>query len=234
MRIHVILLVLLISFVSSGCVNSGLSKEDRARIKYIELPKPENILFEKKPRFFSHADGWAMGFGVAIGGGIGAAVTAGGDNRGEEEQLIVDYMLAEPNSISEMLVKSLEQAVRKNTVFEVADGVNRNAYIKLVVENYGIDYVPNSKSYRPSIELTIEMFDETGNSIWRYSEPIQSIHKVTEKLHKEIIFESPETMKNSFEEIIQYLMDRATLHLSGEELEKIPGSPQKQDIKRFR
>lgn len=210
-------LTLVLVFVT-GCTSTRLSEENRQSIETIELPNASEIVFKKEPRLFTQGQGFAMGLGAGIGGALGAVIAGSINTKKTGPELIKEYLFSEPKPYSSTIVEILANHISNESNFKLShDGV-ADAKITLTVGDYGLSYVPFTKSYRPYATLTGEIIDETGKSIWKYQGSLTSHSDITEKHRKNEFFESPELMRKSFLDISGFILRNMALHLSGKQV----------------
>lgn len=207
--------------VLSACTNvKKMSDESRSELKSICMFESEEIIYPEKAFFMSHGQGWAMGIGAGLGGAIGGVIVgAASGGQKTETELITEFLNSEPNTFSSELVDIFSSKIESNTSFDLSCNDGFGAKMSLNVKQYGIAYVPFTKSYRPLLTLYAEIVDRVGTVLWKNQIALTSHSTIVDKRRRDEWFnkeESSKIMKQKFSKLAESILERFTLHLSGD------------------
>ncbi len=211
----------------AACTNTrSLPQEKREQINTISIPKPGEVVFPQEAFFYSHGQGLAMGFGAALGGVVGAVV-AGSDYGEKSEEQMIERLLAEgPTPFSNSLVDILRLQILKNTHFKVVDGDRSDAEFRLKVVQYGLSYVPFSKSYKPILILEAELImGDLEEVMWRKKVAVYSTSKLGIKRHLKDWLGSSQYMKEGMLFVADNILEEMTLHMVGKKPSNTTSEP---------
>jgi hypothetical protein len=216
-RLTKCVLVVPVILTAAACSNvKKMSDIDRSRLQTICVTSPDEITYPDEAFFMSHGQGWAMGVGVGIGGAIGGAIAAGASGEKKvEKELITEYLLNTPNSFSEELVVSLQKNMESVSTYRFSCDEPFDAKLSIDVVNYGISYVPFTKSYRPTLTLKSELIDSDGNALWKNKIAEYATSDIAEKRRRDLIFSRPDLMLGDFVTVANSIISRFALHFSG-------------------
>jgi len=220
-RIFRYLSFLISILILSACANTKrLSEGSRSSLKTICMANPIEVIFPKSAFFMSHGQGWAMSVGAGLGGAVGGVIIgAASSGKRTERQLINDYLRSEPLPFSVELVNIFSDKIQSKTRFALSCDDGYDAKVSIHIKEYGITYVPFTKSYRPILTLYAEIVDSSGKVLWKNllaeyaNSAIVEIRRRDDWFNKE---DSQATMKEGFSKLTESILDRFASHLSGD------------------
>ena len=175
-----------------GCVGDAAAQGAQPDLRSIrrvvidsEIPQPEIPLIQSPGNFKA----------FMIGGGIGAAVdqqTAGKAFR--------EYMRKNNIDIAQVVFNSFKRAIEEDKIFAL--GTDADAKLKLAINSYGFGAAGffGGNERRPMLNITALLVSSAGNVIWKKTDYITNLSKLTEAYTYDQLAENPNLTIKSFEQ----------------------------------
>jgi hypothetical protein len=173
------------------CGNAGAqgAPADPGSIKRVlidsEIPQPEIPLIQSPGNFKA----------FLIGGGIGAAIDQTSAGKAFRE-----YMRKNNIDISKIVFESFKRVIEEDKTFAL--GADADTKLKLAINSYGFGasgFMGGSER-RPLINITASLVSSTGNVVWKKTDYITNLSKLTQVYTYEQLAENPQLIVKSFDQ----------------------------------
>jgi len=173
------------------CGNAGAqgAPADAGSIKRVvidsEIPQPEIPLIQSPGNFKAYL----------IGGGIGAAIDQTSAGKAFRE-----YMRKNNIDISKIVFESFKRVIEEDKSFAL--GADADTKLKLAINSYGFGAAGfmGGSERRPLINITASLVSSTGNVVWKKTDYITNLSKLTQAYTYEQLAENPQLTIKSFEQ----------------------------------
>jgi len=163
----------------------GLSSIKRLAIDS-EIPQPQIPLMQSPGNFKA----------FVIGGGVGAAVdqTVAG-------KAFREYMRKNNIDISKIVVESFRRVVEEDKTFALA--ADADARLKVAINSYGFGAAGffGGNERKPLLNVTASLVSRDGNVVWKKTEFLTNLSKLTDAYTYDQLGEKPELTVKSFEQV---------------------------------
>jgi hypothetical protein len=151
-----------------------------------EIPQPEIPLIQSPGNFKA----------FMIGGGIGAAVNEQSAGRAFRE-----YMRKNDIDISKIVFESFRRVIEQDKAFVL--GTDPDAKLKLTINTYGFGVAGlfGGNERRPLINITGSLVSNAGNVVWKKTDYITNLSKLTQAYTYDQLAENPQLTIRSFEQV---------------------------------
>src|SRR5262245_48669796 len=175
-----------------GCAGGAGAQDalpDLRSIKRIaidsEIPQPEIPLIQSPGNFRA----------FMLGGGIGAAI-----DQQDAGKAFRDYMRKNNIDISRIVFESFRRVVEEEKTFAL--GADADARFKLTVNTYGFGVAGffGGDDRRPLINITASIVSGAGNVVWKKTDYITNLSKLTETYTYDQLAKDPQLTVRSFEQ----------------------------------
>jgi hypothetical protein len=173
------------------CDNAGAqgAPADPGSIKRVlidsEIPQPEIPLIQSPGNFKA----------FLIGGGIGAAIDQTSAGKAFRE-----YMRKNNIDISKIVFESFKRVIEEDKTFAL--DADADTKLKLAINSYGFGasgFMGGSER-RPLINITASLVSSTGNVVWKKTDYITNLSKLTQVYTYEQLAENPQLIVKSFDQ----------------------------------
>jgi hypothetical protein len=173
------------------CGNAGAqgAPADPGSIKRVlidsEIPQPEIPLIQSPGNFKA----------FLIGGGIGAAIDQTSAGKAFRE-----YMRKNNIDISKIVFESFKRVIEEDKTFALE--ADADTKLKLAINSYGFGasgFMGGSER-RPLINITASLVSSTGNVVWKKTDYITNLSKLTQVYTYEQLAENPQLIVKSFDQ----------------------------------
>jgi hypothetical protein len=173
------------------CGNAGAqgAPADPGSIKRVlidsEIPQPEIPLIQSPGNFKA----------FLIGGGIGAAIDQTSAGKAFRE-----YMRKNNIDISKIVFESFKRVIEEDKTFAL--DADADTKLKLAINSYGFGasgFMGGSER-RPLINITASLVSSTGNVVWKKTDYITNLSKLTQVYTYEQLAENPQLIVKSFDQ----------------------------------
>jgi hypothetical protein len=171
------------------CAGAQAQQPDLSSIKRIaidaEIPQPEIPLIQSPGNFKA----------FMLAGGIGAAVDQASAGKAFRE-----YMRKNNIDISKIVFDSFRRAIEEEKAFALA--TDADAKLKLAINSYGFGAAGfmGGAERRPLINITASLVSSTGNVVWKKTEYITNLSKLTQAYTYDQLAENPQLTSKSLEQ----------------------------------
>jgi hypothetical protein len=173
------------------CGNAGAqgAPADPGSIKRVvidsEIPQPEIPLIQSPGNFKA----------FLIGGGIGAAIDQTSAGKAFRE-----YMRKNNIDISKIVFESFKRVIEEDKTFAL--GADADTKLKLAINSYGFGAAGfmGGSERRPLINITASLVSSTGNVLWKKTDYITNLSKLTQAYTYEQLAENSQLTIKSFEQ----------------------------------
>jgi len=150
-----------------------------------EIPQPEIPLIQSPGNFKA----------FLIGGGIGAAIDQTSAGKAFRE-----YMRKNNIDISKIVFESFKRVIEEDKSFAL--GADADTKLKLAINSYGFGAAGfmGGSERRPLINITASLVSSTGNVVWKKTDYITNLSKLTQAYTYEQLAENPQLTIKSFEQ----------------------------------
>ena len=162
----------------------GLSSIKRIAIDS-EIPQPEIPLIQSPGNFKA----------FMVAGGIGAAVDQQSAGKAFRE-----YMRKNKIDISKIVFDSFRRVIEEDKTFAL--GANPDAKLKLAINTYGFGVAGlfGGDERRPLINITASLVSSSGDVLWKKTEYITNLSKLTEAYTYDQLAGNPQLVTKSLEQ----------------------------------
>ena len=173
------------------CGNAGAqgAPADPGSVKRVvidsEIAQPEIPLIQSPGNFKA----------FLIGGGIGAAIDQTSAGKAFRE-----YMRKNNIDISKIVFESFKRVIEEDKTFAL--GPDADTKLKLAINSYGFGAAGfmGGSERRPLINITAALVSSTGNVVWKKTDYITNLSKLTQTYTYEQLAENPQLTIKSFEQ----------------------------------
>jgi len=150
-----------------------------------EIPQPEIPLIQSPGNFKA----------FLIGGGIGAAIDQTSAGKAFRE-----YMRKNNIDISKIVLESFKRVIEEDKSFAL--GADADTKLKLAINSYGFGAAGfmGGSERRPLINITASLVSSAGNVVWKKTDYITNLSKLTQAYTYEQLAENPQLTIKSFEQ----------------------------------
>jgi hypothetical protein len=173
-----------------GCAGAAGAQADLSSIRRIaidsEVPQPEIPLIQSPGNFKA----------FMIGGGVGAAVDQQAAGKAFRE-----YMRKNNIDISNIVSESFKRVVEEDKIFAL--GADADARLKLTINSYGFGAAGffGGNDRKPLINVTALLVANAGNVVWKKTDYITNLSKLTDAYTYDQLAENPQLTIKSFEQV---------------------------------
>ena len=173
------------------CDNAGAqgAQPDPGSIRQVvidsEIPQPEIPLIQSPGNFKA----------FLIGGGIGAALDQTSAGKAFRE-----YMRKNNIDISKIVLESFKRVIEEDKTFAL--GVDAETKLKLAINSYGFGAAGfmGGNERKPLINITAALVSSTGKVVWKKTDYITNLSKLTQAYTYDQLAENPQLTIKSLEQ----------------------------------
>jgi hypothetical protein len=175
-----------------GCAGDAGAQDAQASLSSIkritidsEIPQPEIPLIQSPGNFKA----------FMLAGGIGAAVDQQSAGKAFRE-----YMRKNNIDISKIVLESFKRVIEEDKTFAL--GANGDGKLKLAINSYGFGVAGlfGGDERRPLINITASLVSNDGNVVWKKTEYITNLSKLTEAYTYDQLAGNPQLVMKSFQQ----------------------------------
>ncbi|HKA45799.1 MAG TPA: hypothetical protein VKF40_27670 [Burkholderiales bacterium] len=151
-----------------------------------EIPQPEIPLIQGPGNFNA----------FLAGGGIGAAI-----DQQEAGKAFREYMRRNNIDISKIVFESFTRVIEEDKIFAL--GADADEKLKLAINTYGFGVAGffGGNARKPLINITALLVSSSGNVVWKKTDYITNLSKLTEAYTYDQLAENPQLTVKSFAQV---------------------------------